>query len=417
MIELKLNKYENILNLDNSTPKEKYTSFIQAMLNDRWDNSTQNSYEIYKQKEIGSSEYELEPISVDMAIDMGTGLKKSDDFKLFGNKNLETKNVLGLMFIWDGEYWLTTNIRKYANPYNQIEVRRCNNELRWVNKENGAINSIPCCIDYDLSGTQPLKDKDVIVANGHIVVIVQGNDLTRNLEINQRFIFNGTPFKMTGINNMLQNNNVNENTTLLYYDLYIDMVDPEDDIKNNIANRYEFNYSISINNAPSELIKGITGTLNATVRFNGEDVLRNVIWEAENENIQINNDGEYEIIGDIETEAKVKVYISGNPDVYDEATIAIVDNIEDNYYILINPEIQEIRQGSSVSFDVNVYNNQQIVDNLVDVSVDYNDKFSLIRDGNRFTLTALKPSSKPIVITFSYGEVKKDMSVVLKSFF
>ena len=57
------------------TPKDEYTSFIQAMLNDRWDNSTQNSELIYKQEDIGSEIYNPVDISVDMAIDMGTGLK------------------------------------------------------------------------------------------------------------------------------------------------------------------------------------------------------------------------------------------------------------------------------------------------------------------------------------------------------
>ena len=93
---MRFSKYKSLLHMYSDTPKDEYTSFIQAMLNDRWDNSTQNSELIYKQEDIGSEIYNPVDISVDMAIDMGTGLKKSDDFKLFGSKNLSDKNVLGL---------------------------------------------------------------------------------------------------------------------------------------------------------------------------------------------------------------------------------------------------------------------------------------------------------------------------------
>lgn len=403
--------------MHSDTPKDEYTSFIQAMLNDRWDNSTQNSELIYKQEDIGSEIYNPVDISVDMAIDMGTGLKKSDDFKLFGSKNLSDDNILGLMFIWKNNTWITINLRDYANPYNQIEVRRCNNVLRWIDKTNGKINSFPCCIEYDLSSPQQLKDKDVITANGHIVIIVQGNEITLNFEKNQRFIFNGQPFKLTAINNVLQNDNVTEDTTLLYYDFYLDMVEPTDDIKNNIANRFEYNYSISINSDLKEVLKDSTGQLIPTVKLNGENVNRNVVWSVEQGSATISNDGIYQINDNATGEIIFKVHLSGNEDIFDLIKLNVVDEIQDNYSIVVNPEFTELRQYETKEFNVSVYNNGVKLNDIVNINYSESNFYSLNRNGNDFVIKGLIPNDEPIKLSFSYNGIEKDMLITIKSFF
>lgn len=414
---MSLERYKNLLKLRENTPKDEYTAFIQAMINDRWDNSTQNSELIYRQEKIGSDIYNLANISVDMAIDMGTGLKKSDDFKFFSSKDLSEKNILGLMFIWKDNTWLTTNIRNYANPYNQFEVRRCNNVLKWIDKTNGKVNSIPCCVEYEFASPQQLKDKDIITANGHIVVIVQGNKDTLNFEKNQRFILNGQPFKMTAINNILQNDVVTDQTTLLYYDFYLDMVEPSDDLKNNVANSFEYNYSININSNINELSKGSAGQLVANVKLNGENVNRDVLWLSENDNATIDENGNYQISDSANGKVIFKAYIKGNEDIFDIIQINIVENLQDNYSIIINPEITELRQYETKDFNVQIFNNNNLIDDIVDVEFSDNNFCSLNRSGNNFTIKGLMPTNKPLTISFKYKEVVKEMLVTIKSFF
>lgn len=414
---MSLERYKNLLKLRENTPKDEYTAFIQAMINDRWDNSTQNSELIYRQEKIGSDIYNLANISVDMAIDMGTGLKKSDDFKFFSSKDLSEKNILGLMFIWKENTWLTTNIRNYANPYNQFEVRRCNNVLKWIDKTNGKVNSIPCCVEYEFASPQQLKDKDVITANGHIVVIVQGNKDTLNFEKNQRFILNGQPFKMTAINNILQNDVVTDKTTLLYYDFYLDMVEPSDDLKNNVANSFEYNYSININSNIKELPKGAMGQLIANVKLNGENVDRDIIWLSDNDNATIDENGNYHISDSASGKAIFKAYIKGNEDIFDVIQINIVENLQDNYSIIVNPEISELKQYETKDFKVQIFNNNNLIDDIVDVEFSDNNFCSLNRNGNNFTIKGLMPTNKPLTISFKYKEVVKEMLVTIKSFF
>ena len=111
------------------------------------------------------------------------------------------------------------NTNGFESPTNSVEVRRCNNIMKWVDTTNGNVNEEWCAIDYELSSPQPLKDKDIVVANGHIFVIVQGNERTRSIRKNQRFIFNGQPYKLVGYQTLLNNNDLTTHSTLLYIDM------------------------------------------------------------------------------------------------------------------------------------------------------------------------------------------------------
>ena len=88
--------YENMRKLV-QTPYNAYINQLQALVNDRWENSTQTSSIIYQQSAIGSDVYNQVDISVDTAIDIGTGFKKGDDFKVFSHKDISAVVPLGLL--------------------------------------------------------------------------------------------------------------------------------------------------------------------------------------------------------------------------------------------------------------------------------------------------------------------------------
>ena len=200
-------------------PHDAYLSHLQALINERWENSTQTIFSVYQQADIGSDEWIEQPISIDTAIDIGTGFKKGDDFKVFSHKNISADMKLGIMFRTEEDYWICTNTNGYASPTNSCEVRRCNNVMKWVDPETGFVNQQWCAIDYELSSPRPSKDKDIVVADGHIFVLVQGNDLTRSIPKNQRFIFNGLAFKVSAYQTLLNKDDVTFHSNLLYIDM------------------------------------------------------------------------------------------------------------------------------------------------------------------------------------------------------
>lgn len=414
--------YTNYLNNIARVPSQEYLDDMQAAINANWTNSTQTTgYQngLYAKQEtaVGSGIYQSVEISIDSQIDLGTGMKLSDDYKVFTHKQLTDYTSRGSMYIFNDNYWLSTNVDEIASPIKSVGVRRCNQTLKWINQETGALISYPCIIDYDVSSTQPKYDKDINTANGHITLIVQGNNDTRALRKNDRFIFNGECYKLTGFNNMLQNSDVDENTTLLYYKLYLDVSLPSDDLVNNIANAKDYVYTVSLSSDVTEQVSGYTGQLFAQAYLNGNAVTRSFTWTADG-NGSIDSTGKYTLTGTVGSSA---VFTCSLGDISKTVTINIVSSITDQYAIVISPLTYNIPQGTSITYSANLYKNGTIQSDNVDVSITGGDSikcYTLTKNGNNsFTITNNIVSQNPITVEFKSGNIINDIDVNLASMF
>ena len=415
-------------------PHDAYLSHLQALINERWENSTQTIFSVYQQADIGSDEWIEQPISIDTAIDIGTGFKKGDDFKVFSHKNISADMKLGIMFRTEEDYWICTNTNGYASPTNSCEVRRCNNVMKWVDPETGFVNQQWCAIDYELSSPRPSKDKDIIVADGHIFVLVQGNDLTRSIPKNQRFIFNGLAFKLSAYQTLLNKDDVTFHSNLLYIDMYADTVQPSDDLVNGVANATDYQYAIELQPDITEQIDGFTGQILSTVTCNGEVVDREIDWTG-NDFVTVNDDGSYILNGTIppssdgeddggndepvEKIAVITATLKGNPNVTASCSIKIVDEIEDSVDIIIDPLFSEVRQSLPQSFSVYLYKNGVQQDDAVTCTTSglTNKYFTLTQDGHDFVLTVKDISPTPLTLMFTVDEYSETIDVLLKPFF
>lgn len=415
-------------------PHDAYLSQLQALINERWENSTQTIFNVYQQADIGSDEWIEQPISIDTAIDIGTGFKKGDDFKVFSHKNISADMKLGIMFRTEEDYWICTNTNGYASPTNSCEVRRCNNVMKWVDPETGFVNQQWCAIDYELSSPRPSKDKDIVVADGHIFVLVQGNDLTRSIPKNQRFIFNGLAFKVSAYQTLLDEDNITFHSNLLYIDMYADPLQPSDDVVNGIANATDYQYAIELQPDITEQIDGFTGQILSTVTCNGEVVEREIDWTG-NDFVTVNEDGSYTLSGTIppsddgeddggddepvEKIAVITATLKGNPNVTASCSINIVDEVEDTVDIIIDPLFSEVRQSLPQSFSVYLYKNGVQQDDAVTCTTSglTNKYFTLTQDGHNFVLTVEDISPTPLTLMFTVDEYSETIDVLLKPFF
>lgn len=416
-----LNWYTNYLNNIAVSAPQTYLNDMQATINAQWDNSTQttgdtNNLYATEQKAIGSKEYVSVDVSIDMQIDLGTGQKISDDFKIFTHKLLTDVTMRGLMYQFEDNYWISTNVDEIASPVKNVGVRRCNQVAKWIDPNNGALIQWPCVIDYDVSSTQPKYDKDINTANGHITMIIQGNNDTLKLKKNQRFLFNGEAYKLTGYNNMLQNGIVSDETTLLYYDLYLDTIQPDDDLENNIANATQYNYTLTILQDVEEQISGFSGKLTGQISLNGQIVNREIIWSA-NSNGVIDQNGNYTLVGESGAQA---IFTATFGDLIKNISINIVETIQDKYDIVIEPLITELYQGESQTMTVYLYKNGIIQSDNVIATVSGADStkcYTFVSSNHQFTLTNNLRSILPVNITFTSGATSETISINLISLF
>lgn len=400
--------YNNYIQTLATNPHDTYMELMQASINAQWDNTTQ-VVSVFEQEKIGSEIFNPLEVRVDYAIDMGTGFKQDDDFKVFAFQDLQHKVAKGLLYQYDNDFWITVNTSELGSIAKDVVVRRCNNVMRWINRSNGFINEIPCAIEYVLESPKEQKDKDVKVANGHITVICQGNEETRNLQKNTRFIFNKEPYRFLAFQKMLNEDAFDDGTAdLLYLDMYLDMVEPDDDITNNIANYGSYVYEIEVEQSLYQQAKGGTVQLFPNVTLNDKTVERDVVYEVcecgcDHSYCTVDENGLVTITGEVGEQAQLIVSLKGNPQVNQLVVIDIVEGIEDNNELIVSPIYNKCRVKSSITFSVNLYTNGAKQDNTISYTTTGvpNTYYDITREGNTFTLYAKQIATEPLIITFS----------------
>lgn len=411
--------YEAKIAMKPDSPDEAYKEHMQALINAYWDNTTQ-VYTVYEQECLGSDKYIPIDVRITPAIGMGTSYKQDDDFKHFAFKDLDHFVNKGRMFKYDDDYWITINTSELGTVTKNITVRRCNNVMKWINPENGALLELPCAIEYVLESPTPLKDKDVIVANGHISVICQGNDDVRKIPKNKRFIFNDEPYKLVAVQKMLNDaTKDNKSNNLFYLDMFLDMKQPDDDFDCGVANAGQYDYEITLESAVTEQVQGFAGQVFANVTLNGGTVDRDVEFIS-NYACQVDNYGNYILTGEIGEVAIIKAKIAGNDGLVAKQSIKIVDTAPLNKEIIINPIYTSVNQAQSIHFTAQIYQNGEPTDEEITIleSGANKDSYSLIQNGNEITILAHKIDSIPLTLVFQgNGVADKTINLKLKSMF
>lgn len=163
----------------------------------------------------------------------------NDEDKIVGYKYFqsypydEPKFKIGDYIHWNFNHkelstWILTSLDTQYLYNVKGKILQCNNSLRWTDKK-GELNCYPCVIKDALTYTNfKWGNKGVVEPGGDIVVIVQKNQYTSQIGINDRFIFNEIGFRVKQKFDELNPN---------YMELHM-MKTPEldgDNLKDNIA--------------------------------------------------------------------------------------------------------------------------------------------------------------------------------------
>lgn len=352
-----LTYYENAMrNGMNPQPNEGYRELQQAVQDDQWEN-TSARYTILEQESIGASIYnEVEAWLNYVVGQSSTGMKNGEDFVQLTFRSITHPKVRGRYYKFDNNIWLTHFTDEHDSLTRAVGVRRCNNALRWINPDNGAVETVPCVVDYDMSSPAVQVTQSILTPNNHAVVMIQGNNLTNTqLKTNMRFILGGRPFKLTGEQNALLNSLSATQPTLLYLDLYLDEKQANDNFNNSIAFNGHYNYTITPSQLSIEAMPNSIGKLTANVLLNGVSVIRPVTWESSNPDvIQIDSNGDYIITGDIDDTTTISVGVEGNATNVVNIPVTVVGAVSDALDIYISPTIDKIKEYETLEFEVQV---------------------------------------------------------------
>lgn len=402
---MSLSYFENALDSGYlQSPNDYFRDLQQAAVDGLFD-CTSAKYTVKEQDDIGSPTYHDIDVWLDYIVGTtSSGVKQGTDFTQLMFRDIDHHIVQGLYYIFEDNYHISYFYNRHDGLEKSVAVRRCNNAMRIVDPENGAIFSIPCVIDYDMTSPSQQVSSYIITPNNHAVVMVQGNaDTLRLFKLNTRYMFNGRPFKLLAYQNAIWYDLQNEEPTLLYLDLYLDELHDKDDIANGLAYNGEYDYAIQIDADDMELTNGSTGTLAATVTLNGTEVSGNVAWSSSNTAVvTIDSSGQYQVVGDSGTSVTITATLEGNSSIISSISIQVVDEQSIQPLVTINPLFGKIRQYESITFTVEaMYGSGLVTPDTVQVSlvqgsqVLSNQYLTITQLGSQYTITANTIPTEP----------------------
>ena len=401
--------------LDNiaQTPRENWQGLHQATLDDMWSDTTQ----IYTIKEQNAlpftdeyTEYEawLSTVSDDL---INYSKVYSDFVRLFYRDLNHKQNYKGQYYKLnlDGEheeYYICYDRMNLTTLTADFKCVRCNNVLTWIDKYGNVI-TLPCYLGTDITSTNNLIGKDGIVPNARMIILVQANDFTKSIVKNQRFMFqHSTAFKVEEVNNYMQEQGTDGEVTCIKIYINYSSILPTDNIELNVCDYYNVGYTVEINQDNIEREHGFNGTLTATVK-NLEEVVDNmeVIWStSDNTVVKIDENGNYEIVGNDNDKAIITCTLKENPSVKSSITITVVSSVITNKVIVVNPNnVNLLKERQSVGFMCKVYNEGEPLTDIVTCTPSGANPncYDLIPMTNGYFLNIKKKSNTPLTLTFS----------------
>lgn len=397
------------------SPNEKIREQQQASINAKWEVSTAK-YTIKEQDDFGLKTYHDIEVWIDYVVGMTSrGLANGDDFRKLIFRDINHPVERGLYYRFDEAVWLTYFTDEYASLEKDIGVRRCNNALRMIDPQNGALFSFPCVIDYDMSSPSQQVSSYVITPNNHATVMVQGNpDTIRLLKLNTRFILGGRPFKLLAYQNALIDKELATYPTLLYLDLYLDEIHARDDIANQLAYNGDYNYAVSIDSTTLELTPNSQGNLVASVTLNGLEVNREIEWSSSKNNVVlINNDGSYLVKGRIGESCILKANVLGNRKASASIKVKIVDVATLEPKLIIEPSFDKIRQHETIKFEVMAGYGDRIYKTESNITLEDSNRYFTINksDDGSYTITGIGVSKIPQLLNIHLSSVEPSFSM------
>jgi hypothetical protein len=224
----------------------------------------------------------------------------------------------------------------------------CNNTLKWIDEFNKTI-SYPCVVQDQANRATFDFNNNIIIPDGTIFIDVQTNSDTEKIEINKRFILNKQAFKLNFVENITAGNI----TTLT---LVKDNVASDDDLIEGIANKNQYNYSLSINQSNIEQSIGFTSQLTYTLTLNGDINTNAVEWISSNPSVcTVNSSGNIDLLS--LGSATITCRMVNNNLISDSINISVVSVPVINKQNKIIPEIYSILQNESQTYIIYQYEN------------------------------------------------------------
>lgn len=401
------------------SPSEKYNNIAQSWVNNNFYNSTLVK-DIQQESESFDKVYTTYEAQVDTVSDFNTNLNKIDgNYLSIQFKDCSKESIRGQKFIFNDDTYLCYKETEELSTISKTYVIKCTNNLNWLEYESGKIIEEPCFLGWEMTSTNARITKDGTTENRRLILLIQGNENTSEITVNQRFLISkNKAFKVTQVFSENLNHLDEDYATLIKVYLEWDSVLTEkDNTELLVADYYNYNYELTISSDDLSLTNGSIGQLNSSVLLNGESIITDVEWSTSNSDaVTIDSLGNYEVIGLSGLECQLECHILGNENVSNYINIEIVDSPILTKELLLSPStIDYINKGSSKTIEYGVYENGVLTADVVTIipSGANDTKYDITYNENSIDISCLNYTSDRLILTFTSGTMEEIVTIRL----
>lgn len=217
----------------------------------------------------------------------------------------------------------------------------------------------------------------------------------------------------------MQNNYVDKDTPILFFDFYEDMTIDSDNLTDNIANDTRKDFTLVSNVTQINNVNGYSGTLDIKL-YNGDTEISdpNLVYTSyDTDVITIDNNGNYTIVGNEGDTATIYVQVKNNSLVSLNISVTVTSDDSEVYELAFSGVIPRLIQGDTISIVVNTYKNGEIVEDTITCvpSWSNNNYYTLYQTAeNTWELTNVRPSSKTLNLTFNSSNYGVELTESIK---
>jgi hypothetical protein len=378
-----INTYRDRLSSEGLTLHDQYMNTITNSIVDGFEDNV--SYKAVEYRKIGELVYTTIDTHV-FQVKRDTEDKSLDSMKRIIFKDMNFISNSGDLLKFNNADWLVTSTNNIDIIHSCIAVQS-NNTLTFQ-LSDGVVKSYPCIIDGKTTQiTDGIEEtKYIVLADDQILIRVQNNVDTKQIELNKRFIFNNDKneiYKLTKIQSLFSNG-------LLYLTMTKNQYGANDRLDLNLADYVVNNYEVNILNGDN-----ISMDINETRQISVEVKNNGVLVE----NPAITYISSSPLIATVSTTGLITPLLAGITNIIatsngasDTISVTVEEVITNNYSIEFINASPTIYQNQSKTYTIKVLNNgSQIFDKPVTWSI--SDTSLATITGSTDTTATIKASS------------------------
>lgn len=355
--------------------------------------SVKRNFDFRRYNSAEGKEVEIDGIKEQVLIQSYTNPlnEKKEDKKIHCAMESNIKN--GSYILYEDRHWMVrSKIDNVGNAYKSSQIYRCNNDLKWIDEYG--YHELPCIYISNFSYASFDYNKNIILPDGTIVVEVQLNEETDKININKRFLFKELvecqAYKVTARDGASLDG-------ILKLKMVKDNFAADDDKLEYIANKNQYNYSLTINQDDFEQSIGYTTQLSTTLTLNSEVITKDIEWISSDETIcTVDSSGNIELLA--EGSATITARMVENTLVEDSIVVNVVAMPSGVNEIIISPNVTKILQNQTQSYEV--WNYVDSVKNL--------DTFTITSNGvdnSWYNLNVIDSNSFEVINLLGHNDV------------